>query len=497
MAAVKFSHRYLPDRQLPDKALSVLDTSCARLALSQSATPPPVEAIVREIDDCAVQIRVLEREAALGTDHAERLAALAKQKTAAEARLSELQARWEKERDLVGRIRELRAKLEGTAGPAQPAAAAQPAAPVALPPVDPAALRAELNTLNAELEALQGETPLMRICVDAQIVGDVVSAWTGIPIGNMLKDEVQTVLQLEKHLGKRVIGQDHALAMIAERIRTSKAGLEDPSKPIGVFLLVGPSGVGKTETALTLSELLYGGERNLITINMSEFQEAHTVSTLKGSPPGYVGYGEGGVLTEAVRRRPYSVVLLDEVEKAHPDVLELFFQVFDKGMMEDGEGRVIDFKNTIIILTSNAATDSMMKLTADPETAPSPEGLVKAIKPELNKIFKPAFLGRLVIIPYYPIRDESMKLIVRLKLGKIQRRLYATHKIALTHDEALIDEVGRRCTEVESGARNVDNILTNTLLPEISRQILGRMAERQKLAAIHVAIGENGQFEYR
>jgi type VI secretion system protein VasG len=285
--------------------------------------------------------------------------------------------------------------------------------------------------------------------------------------------------------------------MISERIRTSKAGLEDPSKPIGVFLLVGPSGVGKTETALTLSDLLYGGERNLLPINMSEFQEAHTVSTLKGSPPGYVGYGEGGVLTEAVRRRPYSVVLLDEVEKAHPDVLELFFQVFDKGMMEDGEGRVIDFKNTIIILTSNAATDSMMKLTADPETAPSPEGLVKAIKPELNKIFKPAFLGRLVIIPYYPIRDDAMKLIVRLKLGKIERRLFATHKVTLTHDEALIDEVGRRCTEVESGARNVDNILTNTLLPEISRRILGSMAERRKLASIHVAIGEDGQFEYR
>jgi type VI secretion system protein VasG len=263
-----------------------------------------------------------------------------------------------------------------------------------------------------------------------------------------------------------------------------------------VFLLVGPSGVGKTETALALSDLLYGGERNLITINMSEFQEAHTVSTLKGSPPGYVGYGEGGVLTEAVRRRPYSVVLLDEVEKAHPDVLELFFQVFDKGMMEDGEGREIDFKNTIIILTSNAGTDTIMKLTADPETAPSPEGLVKALKPELNKIFKPAFLGRLVIIPYYPIRDEAMKVIVRLKLGKIQRRLEETHRIPLTYEDVLIDEVARRCTEVESGARNVDNILTNTLLPEISRQILGRMAERRKLAGIHVSIGEGGGFVY-
>jgi type VI secretion system protein VasG len=357
-------------------------------------------------------------------------------------------------------------------------------------------LREELAALNGELEKLQGENPLMGICVDAQIVGEVVSGWTGIPIGKMLKDEVAAILQLESHLGKRVIGQNHALGMISERVRTSKASLEDPSKPIGVFMLVGPSGVGKTETAIALADLLYGGERNLITINMSEFQEAHTVSTLKGSPPGYVGYGEGGVLTEAVRRRPYSVVLLDEVEKAHPDVLELFFQVFDKGKMEDGEGREIDFKNTIIILTSNAGTDTLMKLTADPETMPSPEGLVKALKPELNKIFKPAFLGRMVIIPYFPIRDESLKLIIRLKLGKVQRRLMETHKIPLTHDEALIDEVAKRCTEVESGARNVDNILTNTLLPEISRQILGRMAERRKLDPIHVTIGESGEFVY-
>jgi type VI secretion system protein VasG len=353
-----------------------------------------------------------------------------------------------------------------------------------------------LAALNTELDQVQGETPLMRVCVDAHIVGDVVSAWTGIPIGKMLKDEVQTALSLESHLGRRVIGQNHALGMIAERIRTSKASLEDPSKPIGVFLLVGPSGVGKTETALTLADLMYGGERNLITINMSEFQEAHTVSTLKGAPPGYVGYGEGGVLTEAVRRRPYSVVLLDEVEKAHPDVLELFFQVFDKGMMEDGEGREIDFKNTIIILTSNAGTDTLMKLTADPETTPGPEGLVKALKPELNKIFKPAFLGRLVIIPYFPVRDEALKQIVRLKLGKIQRRLQETHRIPLTHDDALIDEVAKRCTEVESGARNVDNILTNTLLPEISRQILGSMSERGKLERIHVSVGENGAFVY-
>jgi type VI secretion system protein VasG len=507
-AAVKLSHRYLPDRQLPDKAVSVLDTACARLSLSQSTIPPAIEDAQREIDDCTVQLRVLEREGALGADHAERIAAVTKQKAAADARHAELSARWEKERDMVARIRAVRAKLEGEPQPvaqAQAAAAAPApesatapatAAPAVQLPDNPDELRAELAKLNAELDAHQGETPLMRICVDAHIVGDVVSGWTGIPIGKMLKDEVETVLSLETHLGRRVIGQDHALHMISERIRTSKASLEDPSKPIGVFMLVGPSGVGKTETALTLADMLYGGERNLITINMSEFQEAHTVSTLKGSPPGYVGYGEGGVLTEAVRRKPYSVVLLDEVEKAHPDVLELFFQVFDKGNMEDGEGRSIDFKNTIIILTSNAGTDTLMKLTADPETTPSDQGLVKALKPELDKIFKPAFLGRLVIIPYFPIRDEALKQIVRLKVGKIQRRLMETHKIALTHDEALVDEVAKRCTEVESGARNVDNILTNTMLPEVSRQILSRMAERQKLSAIHVAVGEDGAFIY-
>jgi type VI secretion system protein VasG len=507
-AAVKLSHRYLPDRQLPDKAVSVLDTACARLSLGQNATPPAVEDLTREIDDCAVQLRVLERESALGADHSERVQKVSAQKAAAEAQLAELKARWEKERDLVNRIRELRQKIEGQAhagagaGTAASAAAApavgvaQPAQGAPAETSDPSVLREQLTALNAELDALQGENPLMRVCVDAQIVGDVVSAWTGIPIGKMLKDEVETALSLENHLGRRVIGQDNALGMISERIRTSKAGLEDPSKPIGVFLLVGPSGVGKTETALTLADLLYGGERNLITINMSEFQEAHTVSTLKGSPPGYVGYGEGGVLTEAVRRKPYSVVLLDEVEKAHPDVLELFFQVFDKGMMEDGEGREIDFKNTIIILTSNAGTDTLMKLTNDPETMPGPEGLVKALKPELNKVFKPAFLGRLVIIPYFPVRDEALKQIVRLKLGKIQRRLQETHRISLTHDDALVEEVAKRCTEVESGARNVDNILTNTLLPEVSRQILSRMADRQKLASIQVTVGSDGAFVY-
>ena len=476
-AAARLSHRFLAGRQLPDKAVSVLDTACARLALGQNSTPPPIEDARRQIDDFDLQERVLTREAAAGGDHVERLEQIKLKRTDVSARLAELEKRFVTESALVGKIRELRSGLEEGTG-------------------DAASMRAELDKLNAELVALQGDSPLLRVCVDNHIISEVISAWTGIPTGKMVKDEIETVLTLENHLATRVIGQNHAMEALAQRIRTSRAGMEDPQKPIGVFLLVGPSGVGKTETALALADLLYGGERNVITINMSEFQEAHTVSTLKGSPPGYVGYGEGGVLTEAVRRRPYSVVLLDEVEKAHPDVLELFFQVFDKGRMEDGEGREIDFKNTIILLTSNAATDAMMKLCADPETMPSPEGIVKAIKPELNKIFKPAFLGRLVIIPYYPIRDEALKKIIMLKLAKIQKRIRENHRIDLHCSEALIEEIGRRCTEVESGARNVDNIVTNTLLPEISRQLLTRIAEGQKLESIQVNVGPDGGFIY-
>ncbi|MGN6392879.1 MAG: type VI secretion system ATPase TssH [Gemmatimonadales bacterium] len=503
-AAVRLSHRYLADRQLPDKAVSVLDTACARLALGQSATPPAIEDAQRLLDDLAVQRRVLEREGAVGADHSERLAHIAELRSKTEVRLKELTARWEHERELVGRIRELRGQLEQSAAPTTPAggdsaAAAATAGGNGAPPdaaTEPAVLRAELAGLTAELETLQGEAPLVRVCVDAGLVGDVISGWTGIPVGKMLRDELGTVLRMEQLLGSRIIGQGHALEGISRRIRTSRAGIEDPNKPVGVFMLVGPSGVGKTETALALSDLLYGGERNIITINMSEFQEPHTVSTLKGSPPGYVGYGEGGVLTEAVRRRPYSVVLLDEEEKAHPDVLELFFQVFDKGVMDDGEGRQIDFRNTIIILTTNAGTDTLAKLCADPETTPSAEGLVKALKPELDKTFKPAFLGRMVIIPYFPIRDEALKRIILLKLGKIQRRIRETHRVELTYDDALVDEVARRCTEVESGARNVDNILTNTLLPEVSRLLLERIAEGEKPSAIRVSIGANGAFEY-
>jgi type VI secretion system protein VasG len=482
-AAVRLSHRYLADRQLPDKAVSILDTACARLALGQSATPPALEAATRRIEDLAVQKRVLEREVAVGTDHDKRLVDIETERVKTDAELAKLTEQFEKEKGLVAQIREIRQKLEQHHSGDQKVDDAE-------------TLRARLVTLDTELEQLQGETPLMRVCVDASIIGEVLSGWTGIPVGKMLRDEMGMILQLEKQLGARVIGQSTALEAISRRIRTSKAGIEDPQKPKGVFMLVGPSGVGKTETALALSDLLYGGEQNLIMINMSEFQESHTVSTLKGSPPGYVGYGEGGVLTEAVRRRPYSVVLLDEVEKAHPDVLELFFQVFDKGRMEDGEGREIDFKNTIIVLTTNAGTDTIMTLTADPETAPSSEGLVKALKPELDRRFKPALLGRMVIIPFHPVRDENLKQIVRLKLGKVRRRIEESHHVRLTYDDAVVDAVTARCTEVESGARNVDNILTNTLLPEISTRLLEQMATGGGIGTITVGVASDGSLTY-
>ena len=502
-SAVKLSARYLAGRQLPDKAVSVLDTACARLALGQAAKPAAVEDLERRIDDFATQQRILEREVTLGANHRERLEKISETKQTLETELTALRERWEKERGLVERVRELQRSIEQAALPAPAPVSVEgaPAGPVAqacapMHPVDVLAFKTELLELEKQLKAVQSDHPLMGVCVDSDVVGEVISGWTGIPTGKMVKDEIAAVLKLDDYLGKRIIGQDHALTAIGQRVVTSRAGLDDPSKPIGVFMLVGPSGVGKTETALVLSDLFYGGERNLITINMSEFQEAHTVSTLKGSPPGYVGYGEGGVLTEAVRRRPYSVVLLDEVEKAHPDVLELFYQVFDKGKMEDGEGREIDFKNTIIILTSNACTDTLMRLCADPETTPGHVALANAIKPELNKIFKPAFLGRMLVVPYFPIRDEAMKKIILLKLSKIQRRLAEIHHIALQFDDPLIDEIAKRCTEVESGARNVDNILTNTLLPEVSRQLLEQMAEGTQVAAIRVGLDAEGSFTY-
>ena len=542
--AVRLSHRYISGRQLPDKSVSVLDTACARVAIGQGATPASVEDAQRRIDQLTTEINALEREAITGLDHSERIAELKAWKTAEEVRLANLKAQWEKERGIIEQVRDIRGQLEqhataqaaavaGSENGKEPAVASAAAAGAATatapgegvpelavapvgkqaslpagehagsvrtqatqPPIDVEGLKAKLSQLNEELEKVQGETPLMQACVDSQTIADVISGWTGIPVGKMLSDEIQTVLALKDRLEQRVIGQSHALEAIAQRIRTARAGLTDPRRPVGVFLLVGPSGVGKTESALTLADTLYGGEKNLVTINMSEYQEAHTVSSLKGSPPGYVGYGEGGVLTEAVRRKPYSVVLLDEVEKAHPDVMELFYQVFDKGMLEDGEGREIDFKNTVILLTSNTATDTIMKLCADPDTKPEPEPLVEAIRPELVKVFKPALLGRMVVVPYYPISDEVMREIIKLQLGRIETRLNENHGAKFSYDDAVVGEIANRCKEVESGARNVDHILTRTLLPEMSGEFLSRMASGTAVGRVHVAVSGDGKFQY-
>ncbi|HEX4128835.1 MAG TPA: type VI secretion system ATPase TssH [Pirellulales bacterium] len=508
--AVRLSHRYITGRQLPDKAVSLLDTACARVAIGHGATPPAIEDAQRRIDALAVEIGMLEREAATGAAHGSRINELKTDKAATEKRLGELQERWKKESELIGKIKEIRQKLEAQVAPpkdgkksdAKSDAAAKsqgkPAEP-ASPPLSEAEvqrLQGELEGLTGQLKQLQGEEPLMQPCVDAQTVAAVVSAWTGIPVGKMLTDEINTVLSLKEKMEERIIGQSHALEAIAQRIRTARAGLVDPRRPVGVFLMVGPSGVGKTETALTLADILYGGERNMVTINMSEYQEAHTVSSLKGSPPGYVGYGEGGVLTEAVRRKPYSVVLLDEIEKAHNDVMELFYQVFDKGMLEDGEGREIDFKNTIILLTSNAGTDTFMKLCADPETRPEPAALAEAIRPDLLKVFKPAFLGRMTVVPYYPLADEVMRSIIRLQLGRIGNRLRENHRAAFSYSDDVVAAVHSRCKEVESGARNVDHILTGTLLPEISREFLGRMAEGKPIERVNIGVGQDGSFQY-
>lgn len=520
--SVKLSHRYITGRQLPDKSVSVLDTACAKVAIGQGATPAAVEDAIRRIEHLSNEIDSLEREEVTGADHSERLEELNTERTQTEEILKALNEQWDKEKVLTDKIRTIRTKLEMSRLDAALPVAGQPQTPgdaaaataedtadaisgestatakatESAEAIDVEALRTELKAAAAELKELQGEEPLMSPVVDSQAIAEVISGWTGIPVGKMVADEILAIMKLEETLGERVLGQDHALLEISERIKTSRARLTDPKRPIGVFLLVGTSGVGKTETALALAETLYGGEKNLISINMSEYQEAHTVSSLKGSPPGYVGYGEGGVLTEAVRRKPYSVVLLDEVEKAHPDVMELFYQVFDKGVLEDGEGREIDFKNCIILLTSNVATDLIMSLNADPDTRPDPKGLEEAIRPELVKAFKPALLGRMVTVPYYPISDDVLKEIVKLQLGKIAKRIANNHDAKFTYDESVVDTVANRCTDVDSGARNVINILMGTLLPEMSGEVLSRMATGEGISKVHVSVGDDENFVY-
>jgi len=524
-AAVGLSHRYIPARQLPDKAVSLLDTSCARVAISQHAAPPEVDDSRKRVDALTTELEIIDRELAVGVEHEERRAEVVDDLEAEKDRLAGLEARWSEEQGIVNEILEVRAKLRRTSdGKVDAEPEEQPAAEEGRQSgeeaektneqpdeageaaddgdagreadEDRAALRAELTALQSQLNELQGENPLILPSVDSQAVASVVADWTGIPVGRMVKDEIDAVLHLTETLEKRVLGQRPGLEAIARRIRTSRAGLVDPRRPVGVFMLAGPSGVGKTETALALAEALYGGEQNVITINMSEFQEAHTVSTLKGAPPGYVGYGEGGVLTEAVRRRPYSIVLLDEIEKAHRDVHELFFQVFDKATMEDGEGRQIDFKNTIILLTTNVGSDLIMNMCKDPELMPEPEGIAKAIREPLLKVFPAAFLGRLVVIPYYPISDTALRSIIRLQLGRIERRLAENQNVAFAYDDSIVELIAGRCTEVESGARTVDAILTHSMLPEISREYLGRLMAGDAVARVHVGEGD-GEFAFR
>ncbi len=501
-AAVKLSHRYIPARQLPDKSVSLLDTACARVAVSLHATPAEVDDCRKRIDSLETESGIIEREKAIGIDVKEREDHVQELLTTERERLAGLEKRWGEEKALVDELLSLRAKLrdgkmpvEGTGSKLEAKAGEAAEAAPAMTDGERAEAVGKLKEVQSKLAAVQGENPLILPTVDYQAVASVVGDWTGIPVGRMARNEIDTILRLPQLLSQRVIGQDHAMEMIAKRIQTSRAGLDNPQKPIGVFMLAGTSGVGKTETAIALAEALYGGEQNLIVINMSEFQEAHTVSSLKGAPPGYVGYGEGGVLTEAVRRKPYSVVLLDEVEKAHPDVHEIFFQVFDKGNMEDGEGRSIDFKNTLILLTTNAGTELIASLCKDPDLMPDPEGMAKALREPLLKIFPPALLGRLVTIPYYPLSDEVLGKIVVLQLNRVKKRVEARYKIPFTYGEDVVKLVVSRCTESESGGRMIDAILTNTMLPEISREFLTRMMEGTPITKVAVGTNE-AEFSY-
>ncbi|MFY3951278.1 type VI secretion system ATPase TssH [Achromobacter xylosoxidans] len=496
VAAARLSHRYISGRQLPDKAVGVLDTACARVALGRSATPALIDDARHRLARQETERAALRREAAAGAAQSARLRELDEEMAAIRQQLADAEARLAQESELVRQIHALREELEAAGQEPEPETTGKRRAGKA---AEPTPAQAQLAELQQQLRALQGEAPLVPAYVDAQVIAEIVSAWTGIPLGRMVNDEIRTVLELQPLLAERVIGQDHALHAIAQRVRTARAGLEDPNKPKGVFLFVGPSGVGKTETALAVADILYGGERKLVTINMSEYQEAHSVSGLKGSPPGYVGYGEGGVLTEAVRRQPYSVVLLDEIEKAHPDVLELFFQVFDKGVMDDAEGREIDFRNTLIILTSNVGSSTIMQacLNKTAEERPDPDALQELLAPQLYKAFKPAFLGRMKTIAYYPVDDDALARIIGLKLARIAERVQANHRAVFDWDDALVEAVLARCTEVDTGARNVDHILNGTLLPQIAEQVLGRMAQGEAIARIRVTAGKNGDFRYR
>jgi len=464
-ACVKLSARYIPSRQLPDKSVSLLDTACARVALSQGATPATVESARREISQCETNIGLLqgEQEAVGGCE--EKLASYADQIEDAKARLDVLETRWSDEKNIIDKINTARESNEAIEN---------------------------IQALITELHELQGEEPMIYVDVDMQAVAEVVGNWTGIPVGRMLGDEITNIIELDKRLAERVVGQDHAMEAIAQAVRTSRTGLTDPRKPVGVFLMIGTSGAGKTETALALADYLYGGEQNVITINMSEFKEEHKVSMLLGASAGYVGYGEGGVLTEAVRRNPYSVVLLDEMEKAHPGIQDVFYSLFDKGTIKDGEGRDIDFKNTIVIMTSNACSGQISDICEEGEL-PNSADLLEKIRPELLEHFRPAFLGRTTIVPYYPLRKNVLTKIVEINLKRIEKRVAEHYGASFSFDNSLVDDLASRCNDPDTGARNVENILTRSILPGLASECLQRMAEGSDIQNIHIGLAEDGE----
>jgi type VI secretion system protein VasG len=498
-AAVNLSHRYIPARQLPDKAVSLLDTAAARVAISQSTTPAMIQDTLASIAAREAETAALVSDSDLGADRTERAAAIAAEIATLKIKLADFEAEWATEQKLVNEIRDLHDILNPPKqADSQIAGKEKPPTEASSPPEQQPSLDDVRDQLRQKFETLQERNPenrMMYAYVDEHVVASVVSDWTGIPVGRMVKDDIENVLRLPEILNRRVVGQSHGLSMIAKRIETSRAKLDNPDKPIGVFMLCGPSGVGKTETALALAETLYGGEQNMITINMSEFQEAHSVSGLKGAPPGYVGYGEGGRLTEAVRRRPYSVILLDEVEKAHVDVHEVFFQVFDKGFMDDGNGRRVDFKNTLIILTTNVGTDIIMENANDPLYRDDPAELAVKLRPELLKVFPAALLGRIVSVPYYPLSPTMLTGIVRLQLDRIGRRIRDNHDATFTYDQAVVDHIVSKCNDPDSGGRMIDNIITNTLLPSLSREFLKRSLAQEALKEAKVTIAA-GDFSF-
>jgi type VI secretion system protein VasG len=498
VASVKLSSRYITARQLPDKSVSLLDTACARVALSQSATPAAVEDTQRRIDQTEANIISLQRENATLGNCDDRIAELEQETIALKAELEIQNEQWEKEKGIVSQIHRLQTSIEDDfhAQGLSKEEIAQPDALQQLPEEDREHIKTELHQLMQQLTEVQSGSPMIQVNVDAQAIAEVVANWTGIPVGKMVSDEIHSILDLADKLNERVIGQKHALESIAKSIRTSRAGLTDPRKPIGVFFMVGPSGVGKTETALALADVLYGGEHNVTTINMSEFKEEHKVSMLLGSPPGYVGFGEGGVLTEAVRRKPYSIVLLDEMEKAHPGVQDIFYNVFDKGTIRDGEGRDIDFKNTIIIMTSNAGEEHIRAICAQSEELPEPEVLLDNFRPQLLNYFKPAFLGRTTLIPYYPLGDEDLLKITKINMNRIEKRVKDHYNAEFSYDEDVMLHIVARSQEVDTGARNIENILTRTMLPELATECLSRMANNETIEKIHIDVDDDGKFSY-